>query len=38
MFGFLKKKFGKSVDEARPAEQAAEEASGLVPAAGTPCR
>ena len=25
MFGFLKKKFGKSVDEARPAEQAAEE-------------
>jgi fused signal recognition particle receptor len=25
MFGFLKKKFGKSVDEAQPAEQAAEE-------------
>ena len=33
MFGFLKKKFGKSADEARPVEQAAEEqAAAEVPA------
>ena len=33
MFGFLKKKFGKSVDESRPVEQAAEEqAAAEVPA------
>ena len=33
MFGFLKKKFGKSVDESKPVEQAAEEqAAAEVPA------
>ena len=32
MFGFLKKKFGKSVDEAKPVEQTAEEQA----AAGVP--